>query len=210
MCRMVQSSAVPAQPVHIIGVSLDLGGNRRGVDMGPSAFRIAGLAERLTALGVTGRRRGRSRRADPGSQGVRRSEEEVHPRDRARLRAALQDVARRRSRRAASRSCSAATTASPPGSVAATADFVRRDGQAARPHLGRRARRHEHAGELRQRQRARHAAGGAARPGARGAVAHRRLLAEGRGRAHRAHRHPQPRRAREGDRRAPRACTSSR
>jgi arginase len=41
------------RPVHIIGVSLDLGGNRRGVDMGPSAFRIAGLAERLAALGVT-------------------------------------------------------------------------------------------------------------------------------------------------------------
>src|SRR3954468_7129070 len=38
--------------IHIIGVSLDLGGNRRGVDMGPSAFRIAGLAERLTALGM--------------------------------------------------------------------------------------------------------------------------------------------------------------
>ena len=38
--------------VHIIGVSLDLGGNRRGVDMGPSAFRIAGLSERLTALGM--------------------------------------------------------------------------------------------------------------------------------------------------------------
>src|SRR6188768_1407001 len=37
---------------HIIGVSLDLGGNRRGVDMGPSAFRIAGLAERLTGLGI--------------------------------------------------------------------------------------------------------------------------------------------------------------
>jgi arginase len=41
------------RPVHIIGVSLDLGGNRRGVDMGPSAFRIAGLGERLTALGMT-------------------------------------------------------------------------------------------------------------------------------------------------------------
>ena len=41
-----------ARPVHIIGVSLDLGGNRRGVDMGPSAFRIAGLGERLTALGM--------------------------------------------------------------------------------------------------------------------------------------------------------------
>jgi arginase len=40
------------RPVHIIGVPLDLGGNRRGVDMGPSAFRIAGLGERLAALGV--------------------------------------------------------------------------------------------------------------------------------------------------------------
>jgi arginase len=39
--------------VHIIGVSLDLGGNRRGVDMGPSAFRIAGLGERLAALGMS-------------------------------------------------------------------------------------------------------------------------------------------------------------
>jgi arginase len=37
--------------VHIIGVPLDLGGNRRGVDMGPSAFRIAGLGERVSALG---------------------------------------------------------------------------------------------------------------------------------------------------------------
>jgi arginase len=38
---------------HLIGVPLDLGGNRRGVDMGPSAIRIAGLADQLTALGVT-------------------------------------------------------------------------------------------------------------------------------------------------------------
>jgi arginase len=39
--------------IHIIGVPLDLGGGRRGVDMGPSAFRIAGLGERITALGYT-------------------------------------------------------------------------------------------------------------------------------------------------------------
>jgi len=39
--------------VHIIGVPLDLGGGRRGVDMGPSAFRIAGLGERVAALGYT-------------------------------------------------------------------------------------------------------------------------------------------------------------
>jgi len=37
--------------VHIIGVPLDLGGGRRGVDMGPSALRIAGIGERLAALG---------------------------------------------------------------------------------------------------------------------------------------------------------------
>jgi arginase len=39
--------------VHIIGVPLDLGGGRRGVDMGPSALRIAGLGERIAALGYT-------------------------------------------------------------------------------------------------------------------------------------------------------------
>jgi arginase len=42
-----------AKPVHIIGVPLDLGGNRRGVDMGPSALRIAGLADQIVALGRT-------------------------------------------------------------------------------------------------------------------------------------------------------------
>ena len=38
-------------PVHLIGVPLDMGGSRRGVDMGPSAFRIAGLGEQISALG---------------------------------------------------------------------------------------------------------------------------------------------------------------
>lgn len=37
--------------IHIIGMPLDLGSGRRGVDMGPSAIRIAGLNERLRALG---------------------------------------------------------------------------------------------------------------------------------------------------------------
>jgi len=39
--------------VHIIGVPLDLGGARRGVDMGPSAFRIAGLSDQISQLGYT-------------------------------------------------------------------------------------------------------------------------------------------------------------
>ena len=36
----------------IIGAPLDLGAGRRGVDMGPSAIRYAGLQDRLSALGV--------------------------------------------------------------------------------------------------------------------------------------------------------------
>lgn len=37
--------------VAIIGAPLDLGSDRRGVDMGPSALRVAGLNKRLGALG---------------------------------------------------------------------------------------------------------------------------------------------------------------
>ncbi len=37
--------------IHILGVPMDLGAGRRGVDMGPSALRIAGVAEKLKELG---------------------------------------------------------------------------------------------------------------------------------------------------------------
>jgi arginase len=40
------------RPVSIIGAPLDLGQTRRGVDMGPSAIRYAGLADRLTEIGL--------------------------------------------------------------------------------------------------------------------------------------------------------------
>jgi arginase len=40
-----------APPVAVIGASLDLGAGRRGVDMGPSAIRYAGLEARLRRLG---------------------------------------------------------------------------------------------------------------------------------------------------------------
>jgi arginase len=47
------SVVTPIRPaVGILGAALDLGTTRRGVDMGPSAIRYAGLAERLEALGV--------------------------------------------------------------------------------------------------------------------------------------------------------------
>ena len=38
-------------PVAVIGAGLDLGAGRRGVDMGPSAIRYAGLDERIAELG---------------------------------------------------------------------------------------------------------------------------------------------------------------
>jgi arginase len=39
------------QKIRIIGVPMDLGQSRRGVDMGPSALRVAGLQARLKQLG---------------------------------------------------------------------------------------------------------------------------------------------------------------
>jgi arginase len=38
--------------VDVIGVPVDLGANRRGVDMGPSAIRYAGLRKAITNLGI--------------------------------------------------------------------------------------------------------------------------------------------------------------
>ena len=40
-----------ALKISVIGVPMDLGTNRRGVDMGPSAVRIANLERKLQALG---------------------------------------------------------------------------------------------------------------------------------------------------------------
>jgi len=46
-------SLQPERRVAVIGAPLDLGQGRRGVDMGPSAIRYAGLAEQLTTkLGI--------------------------------------------------------------------------------------------------------------------------------------------------------------
>lgn len=53
------------RPVSIIGAPLDLGQTRRGVDMGPSAIRYAGLEERLTAIGLTVRDRGNVTAPEP-------------------------------------------------------------------------------------------------------------------------------------------------
>src|SRR5713226_1093554 len=44
-------SNIISRKIRVIGIPLDLGQSRRGVDMGPSAVRVAGLEARLEALG---------------------------------------------------------------------------------------------------------------------------------------------------------------
>jgi arginase len=47
----VPISSISPRKIRVIGVPLDLGQSRRGVDMGPSAVRVAGLEARLESLG---------------------------------------------------------------------------------------------------------------------------------------------------------------
>src|SRR6059036_2696324 len=44
-------ASISPKKIRVIGVPLDLGASRRGVDMGPSAVRVAGLEARLEAIG---------------------------------------------------------------------------------------------------------------------------------------------------------------
>jgi arginase len=72
--------------VEIVGVPMDLGGARRGVDMGPSAIRYAGLRARLAKLGYRVRDRGNVRVADR-DEGVAEEYRKLEPATRARPRA---------------------------------------------------------------------------------------------------------------------------
>lgn len=56
--------------VALIGAGLDLGQSRRGVDMGPSAIRYAGLSERLASLGFTVADHGNVETAQPEDASV--------------------------------------------------------------------------------------------------------------------------------------------
>ena len=62
--------------VHVVGVPMDLGGARRGVDMGPSAIRYAGLRERLEGLGLVVVDLGNLHVADPDEAAARQSGDE--------------------------------------------------------------------------------------------------------------------------------------
>jgi arginase len=62
-------SATPE--IAVIGAALDLGQGRRGVDMGPSAMRYAGLEDRLTSLGYAVRDHGNVETAVPEATALR-------------------------------------------------------------------------------------------------------------------------------------------
>src|SRR3981189_3314164 len=51
MTTTISTTNIIPKKIRVIGVPLDLGQSRRGVDMGPSAVRVAGLEARLEALG---------------------------------------------------------------------------------------------------------------------------------------------------------------
>ena len=70
--------------IEIVGVPMDLGGNRRGVDMGPSAIRYAGLRDRLASLGYAVRDRGNIRVADR-DEGATKDFREVDKNELARM-----------------------------------------------------------------------------------------------------------------------------
>ena len=49
--KPLPAAGITPRKIRVIGVPLDLGQSRRGVDMGPSAVRVAGLEMRLEELG---------------------------------------------------------------------------------------------------------------------------------------------------------------
>ena len=100
---------------HLIGVPLDLGAGRRGVDMGPSAFRIAGTrrSDRRARIAVA-IDKGDLPAPIPETQRPA-DKKKKYIRDIAKVCQKLYDRrARSRSTKARCRSCSAAITASPP------------------------------------------------------------------------------------------------
>ena len=73
-----------AEKIRIIGVPMDLGASRRGVDMGPSALRVAGLQPRLKQLG--------RQVEDLGNVPVRQPEEQPYGEKKARYLGEIADT----------------------------------------------------------------------------------------------------------------------
>jgi len=74
------------QKIRIIGVPMDLGASRRGVDMGPSALRVGGLAQQLKSMG--------HQVEDAGNVLVKQAEEQHYGEKRAKYLAEIVETCR--------------------------------------------------------------------------------------------------------------------
>ncbi|HKA23919.1 MAG TPA: arginase [Candidatus Eisenbacteria bacterium] len=88
------TNALGTKKIRILGVPIDLGAGRRGVDMGPSALRVARLGESVRALGYEVE--------DGGDVPVRNPEEQPHGDARLKFRDPIRDMAEALSERVAS------------------------------------------------------------------------------------------------------------
>jgi len=81
MTQAAVGAAMPHNAIRVIGVPLDLGASRRGVDMGPSAIRAARLHARIRELGYDVQDDGNvftpeaEQRGDPGDPKLRYADE---------------------------------------------------------------------------------------------------------------------------------------
>ena len=145
--------------VAIIGATLDLGQGRRGVDMGPSAIRYAGLEERLASLGYDVRDHGNVETAVPEATALARRASAIPARDQGDVRAD-----RGEGRRGIEGRCDAARPRRRPLGRARHARWPRLGARRRRRALDRRALGHQHARDEPERERPRDAAGCSTRP----------------------------------------------
>lgn len=113
------------KPIHIIGVPLDLGAGRRGVDMGPSAFRIAGIGDQIAAMGRTVIDKGDLPAPIPETQRPA-DRKKKYARDIAKVCQKLYDVTLKSLEAGASPLVLGGDHSLAAGSVAASAEWVRR------------------------------------------------------------------------------------
>ena len=136
---------MPHSHIAIIGAPLDLGQGRRGVDMGPSAMRVASLNARLAALGLRSDRPGQHsvEQAEAAARG--RRSRQVSGADRRRLRACWASGCTGRLARGCVPLVLGGDHSVAVGTVSGVAQYLPRARRKHRPDLARRARRHEHA-----------------------------------------------------------------
>src|ERR1700685_497983 len=136
-------SSITPRKIRVIGVPLDLGQSRRGVDMGPSAVRVAGLEARLEALGhivedagnVAGAIAEQKKEGDPHAKYLK----EITAPCTKHAELILKTLEAGKVPLSLGGDHSMAV-----GSVAGVAEFYRKQNQKNRPHLDRRAHRHQH------------------------------------------------------------------